>query len=598
MRIKHFFGLAVLAAMTASCSSNNDLVNGGNGSGENETGASYASFSITLPTTSGTRADDTPSGSPSFENGDKNEYKVNDATLLIFNKGKAKTEGEFTFVESAELGSMAPWQKPNPNETGVTTHAKITAKLNHVDKTDGYYALVLLNNGTGDNVKVTLPTKGDKFSDWNVDTKTNKDKEATNKIATTDNGFYMANAPLFKDNNVTTLVAIDKDKIYPTEEQAAKSAATDVYVERGLAKVTLKTGTAATGKTDANGAYTVANGAYKDDKVTIENWALDVTNKKTFPIHNVDGLATDYKDIWSNTTDASETNGATNQRFVDNKAILAKRVYWGKDPNYDKSDLCSTEDADKTALKAEFNYVANKDVTVEPSKPLYCLENTFNLANMMQGQTTRVVFKAKYTPKGFKDGDTFYKIGKNTAIWNKTNLEDEIKAAVVSVVTGATTDNTTVKLDADGYDITAAGTHYVKAANIIVKISETETATISDANITAINTQLGLKETEKVGISTYAGGESYYIARIKHFGDDLTSWKSGQSYGENNKEFLGRYGVLRNNWYELTVNSVSNPGYPSVPEVKPNTPDDEDDEYINVSVKILDWAKRSQSVDL
>lgn len=528
-------------------------------------------------------------------NGDKNEYKVNDATLLIFKKGEATKEGDFTFVESAELGSMAPWQKPNPDETGVTTHAKITAKLTNVDKTDGYYALVLLNNGTGDNVKVTLPTKGATFSDWNVDT--NKDKEATNKIANTNNGFYMANAPLFKDNNVTTLVAIDKDKIYPTEEQAAKSAATDVYVERGLAKVTLSTGTA-TGKTDTDGAYKVANGAYKDDKVKIENWALDVTNKKTFPIHNVDGLATDYKDIWSNTTNASETNGATNQRFVDNKAILAKRVYWGKDPNYDKSDLCSTKDANKTALKAEFNYVENKDVKVEPSKALYCLENTFNLANMMQGQTTRVVFKAKYTPKGFKDGDTFYKIGKNTAIWNKTNLEDEIKAAVVSVVTGATTDNTTVKLDADGYDITAAGTHYVKAANIIVKISETETATISDANITAINTQLGLKETEKVGISTYAGGESYYIARIKHFGDDLTSWKSGQSYGENNKAFLGRYGVLRNNWYELTVNSVSNPGYPSVPEVKPNTPDDEDDEYINVSVKILDWAKRSQNVDL
>lgn len=29
MKIKHFFGLAVIAAMTASCSSNNDLVNGG-----------------------------------------------------------------------------------------------------------------------------------------------------------------------------------------------------------------------------------------------------------------------------------------------------------------------------------------------------------------------------------------------------------------------------------------------------------------------------------------------------------------------------------------------------------------------------------------
>ena len=594
MRIKHFFGLAVLAAMTASCSSNNELVvGGGNGSGENESGTSYASFSITLPTTSGTRADDTPSGSPSFENGDKNEYKVNDATLLIFKRGEAKTEGEYTFVESAELGSMAPWQKPNPDETGVTTHAKITAKLNHVDKTDGYYALVLLNNGTGDNVKVTLPTKGDKFSDWNVDTKTNKDKEATNKIATTDNGFYMANAPLFKDNNVTTLVAIDKDKIYPTEEQAAKSAATDVYVERGLAKVTLKTGTAATGKTEANGAYKVANGAYKDDKVTIENWALDVTNKKTFPIHNVDGLTTDYKEIWSNTTDASKTNSATTQRFVDNKATLAQRVYWGKDPNYDKSDLCSTEDADKTALKAEFNYVKNEDVKVAPSKPLYCLENTFNLDNMMQGQTTRVVFKAKYTPKGFTDGDTFYKIGKNTAIWKESDLKQEIEAAVASVVSGAA-GKTTVTLNAPENNITAAGTHYITKDNITVTDA---TITITPENIKAINTQLGLKESDKVGISTYAGGESYYIARIKHFGDDLTSWKSGP-YGKNNLEYLGRYGVLRNNWYELTVNSVSNPGYPSVPEVKPNTPDDEDDEYINVSVKILDWAKRSQSVDL
>lgn len=591
MRIKHFFGLAVLAAMTASCSSNNELVNGGNGSGENESGASYASFSITLPTTSGTRADDTPSGSPSFENGDKNEYKVNDATLLIFKRGEAKTEGEYTFVESAELGSMAPWQKPNPDETGVTTHAKITAKLNNVNKTDGYYALVLLNNGTGDNVKVTLPTKGATFSDWNVDT--NKDKEATNKIANTNNGFYMANAPLFKDNNVTTLVAIDKDKIYPTEEQAAKSAATDVYVERGLAKVTLKTGTAATGKTDTDGAYKVANGAYKDDKVTIENWALDVTNKKTFPIHNVDGLTTDYKEIWSNTTDASKTNSATTQRFVDNKATLAQRVYWGKDPNYDKSDLCSTEDADKTALKAEFNYVKNEDVKVEPSKSLYCLENTFNLDNMMQGQTTRVVFKAKYTPKGFTDGDTFYKIGKNTAIWKESDLKQEIEAAVASVVSGAA-GKTTVTLKAKGNDITAAGTHYIEAANISVTDA---TITITPENIKAINTQLGLKEAEKVGISTYAGGESYYIARIKHFGDDLTSWKSGP-YGKNNLEYLGRYGVLRNNWYELTVNSVSSPGYPSVPEVKPNTPDDEDDEYINVSVKILKWAKRSQKVDL
>lgn len=571
MRIKHFFGLAVIAAMTASCSSNNDLVNGGNGSGENETGASYASFSINLPTTSGTRADD----DPTFTKGDDNEYKVNDATLLIFKKGTTEAEGDYTFVESAELGSMAPWR--DPNEAGVTTHAKITAKLEKVNKAENNFALVLLNNGTGANAKVNLPSEGDKFSTWNTAAK------ATDNFANFKNGFYMANAPLFNNKNVTTLVPIESTKIYPTEEEAAKNPATDIYVERGLAKVTLGTGTTT--------EKTVTSSTYQDDKVTISNWALDVTNIKTYPIHNVDELTTDFENIWKN---EAATAGPSTKRFVDNNELTkAKRVYWGKDPNYDKDDLRKTDAAGKTAREADFKYVKNAEVTADPAKPLYCLENTFNLANMVQGQTTRIVFKAKYTPKDFTAGETFYKIGKNTAIWSKDNLETEIKTAVASVFPGTTTDNITVNLDAEENKITAAGTHYIKKENINVAGVES----ITDENIKAINTQLGLKETDKVGISTYAGGESYYIARIKHFGDELTPWSSG-GYGSDNLSFLGRYGVLRNNWYELTVNKVSGPGYPSVPEVKPTTPDDEDDKYISVSVKILDWAKRSQSVDL
>ena len=100
MRIKHFFGLAVLAAMTASCSSNNDLVNGGNGSGENETGASYASFSINLPTTSGTRAD----GDPTFEDGNTDEYKVNDATFLRRGQQRKKV-----IILSLRVQSWVQW---------------------------------------------------------------------------------------------------------------------------------------------------------------------------------------------------------------------------------------------------------------------------------------------------------------------------------------------------------------------------------------------------------------------------------------------------------------------------------------------------------
>lgn len=83
MKIKHLFGLAVIAAMTASCSSNEDLGTAGSGTGTNEAGVGYATFTINLPTTSGTRA----GGDPTYDQGTLDEYDVNDVTLLIFKKG-------------------------------------------------------------------------------------------------------------------------------------------------------------------------------------------------------------------------------------------------------------------------------------------------------------------------------------------------------------------------------------------------------------------------------------------------------------------------------------------------------------------------------
>lgn len=574
MKIKHLFGLAVIAAMTASCSSNEDL--GNPDSGTNEAGVGYATFSINLPTTSGTRAD----GDPTFEDGDANEYDVFNATLLVFKKGTTAGEGNYTLAETVDLGSMQPWK--NPSETGVTTQAKITAKLSNVDKSGDYFALVLLNNGSGSDAKVTLPSVGDTFSAWNA---------ATNAKATftdTKKGFYMANAPLYNatDKSVTTLVAIDNSKIFPTEAQASSGdAAADIYVERGLAKVTLK-------NTSTDEKSVAASSSYAGDKVKINNWALDVTNKKTFPIHNVDGLSTDYEDIWKNEPAAGSSN-PSNQRFVDNNDLTkVKRVYWGTDPNYKETNLSAETTESKTAREENFNYIKKENLTADPNKPLYCLENTFNLDNMKQGQTTRVIFKASYTPKDFTpaDGKTFYKIGTSVALWKEKDLKDHIKAAVTKVITDAKEGNTTIELAAEGNNITTAGNHEIKAANITVTGH-----TVTDAEAKAVSDKVGL--TKDAGISTYANGESYYIARIKHFGDVLTPWNSG-AYGTNNLAYLGRYGMLRNNWYELNVQSVSGPGYPDVPEVKPNTPDDEDDQYIKVSVKILSWAKRSQDVNL
>ena len=567
MRIKHFFGLAVLAAMTASCSSNNDLVNGGNGSGENESGVGYATLSINLPTTSGTRA----AGDPVFTPGDANEYDVKDVTLLIF-KQAGSSENDYTFVETADLGTMAPWVKDGNN--GITTAATITAKLSQVDLTSTYYALVVLNNKDKKNdLKVNMPTTGEKYSTWNATTSTDT------KFADNTNGFYMANAPEFTTGEPKTLVKIEK--VYATKQAAETNKATTIHVERGLAKVTvgsLPTGLNPTGK------------LYEEDKVDITAWNLDVTNKSTYPIHKTTGLNNPFTTIWSASTAAAPSTG----RFVDATNTAFKRVYWGIDPNY-STDYTTVENC-----KTQFNVLkSNAAITGNAATPQYCLENTFDIKHMVQGQTTRVVFMAKYTPKGFADNETFYKIGNNTALWHKADLEAQIKAKAQEVLNETDPDKVTVELGAIENN---AGTKILTEANV-----QHNGTNVSSTEIKDINEKLGLKAATPtdpiVGIATYASGVSYYITHVKHFGNDLTPWHEGDlTYGDNdvdnNNKYLGRYGVLRNNWYELTVTSVSGPGTPDVPTIKPTDPDDENYKYISVSVKILDWAKRSQSVDL
>lgn len=577
MKIKHLFGLAVIAAMTASCSSNEDLGTAGPGTGTNEAGVGYAIFTINLPSVSGTRAAD--AGGAEMNEGTEEEYAVKSATALIFQK-YGSDEGSYKFVESVTL-PIDGW-KDDPTDGITTTSKKLVAKLTNVDTKNDYSVLILLNNNkTGGGAKVELPTAGQSYNDWNSKILT---PSVTDLAASGD--FYMANAPLKGSaDSPATLVSIDKNKIYASEAEANKTTndcAATVYVERGVAKMTVAD----------PGTKTVKNKATSTDtqsKVTFSKWALDITNKKTYAVHNIDGLSKDFPAIW------------TTKRFTGTN----NRVYWGTDPNYNLAEL-NTNDAKR---KEEFNFITapseiNKDFTnTTNTNPVYCLENTFNLANMYQGQTTRVIFKATYTPKddagtplAEQDG-TFYTIGNMTTILKEADLKKAVDAAATSVLSGCTVDYTNLKTE---------GFHVITLTDIKDPTGKTLVADTVYSGMTGtqivkeINDKLGLKAgrpEEMVGINTYLRGVTYYIARVKHFGL-LTPWSSGESYGTDNDKYLGRYGMLRNNWYDLTVGNVYGPGYPGVPPVDPNQPDDENEKYLSVSVKILSWAKRSDTVDL
>lgn len=554
MRLKNLFGMAAMLALAASCSENELLESGGTGANEN--GPHYATFTIKLPTTNGTRAD----GEPTYDDGTADEYAVNNATLLVFRGKTGEKEADAEFVESVELGDMKPWTGVNDDPNVITTEANITAKLNNFESsyTGNYYAVIMLNNNmTGSNKKVKLPANGNTFSDW-------QKANVINSMASEVNGFYMANAVKVNGTTTSTLVTIDKNKV-TTNESAAQSAAT-IYVERGVAKVTMT-------------AFSEMNvKGLTGDKVTITEWDLDVTNKKSYPVHNVDNYDS-YGDYWGDIWEV--------ERFTSGHPTF-NRAHWGIDPNYStiSNDKKYTDDFNYKAKTYDFSGAG------DATAPKYCLENTFSLGHMYQNQTTRVIMKATYVPSGLTAGETFYMFDGKSGYFTEGTLTTQISTAITNA--GYTATDFSLPLT----DMKKAGKHLLTANDITKTSGSVE---VNDEFLGKVNAALGLSDNKK--ISTYYEGVSYYIARIKHFGDALTPWNSGDpTYGtgaEAKKKYLGRYGMVRNNWYELQVNSISNPGSPDVPEVNPDSPDDEGDKYyINCSVRILSWAKRVHGIDL
>lgn len=590
IKINKTLGLALLTALTASCSSDNDVAQSNNPTIEKGESA-FATIRINLPTQSGTRA-------LSLEDGLPSEYAVNDGTLLVFKQVNTDdAEGKYQFVQSVDLGTMTRWEKSDFTE--ITTSAQTTVQLDktsYADLTAGkIYGLVILNNGTETAQKIKLPDKDHQtFSAWNVAGNVN----ATNMLKTS-NGIVMANAPEWKTAGDTplTLVHIEGTKVHTTAAQAeaAGDVAANIYVERGLAKVTME-----------KDNYYIPKGTYNNDEVIIKGWVLDVTNKSSFPVHNVD-FTSSYPEIWkeegektdNNQIAKSAVNKASINRFHDTTVLdedadqksIFRRVYWGKDPNYDQNI---------TDVKKEFNLATTADLETDAAKkfethddgevsnPKYCLENTFGIENMKQNQTTRVLFKAIYLPgqrilmpDGTETGTTFYKIGAQSGLYNEEGLRTLINN-IVKNVTGKVV-GTDYTLDL-GKIATEAGDHVLSADNF----KAASGTNLNDGDITKVNAQLNGQ------IKTYLDGVCYYIGRIKHFGNDETPWNQGDpTYGGKNLEYLGRYGVLRNNWYSLKVNSVSGPGEPTIPDT-PDTPDDDNYNYINLSVKVLKWAKRGQ----
>ena len=655
--MKKQFGLPLMlaSALAFSACSSDDVAENGPKDIAALTDGGYLKMSINLPSRAangGFRATE-QDGYVSLEDGLAKEYNVKDAILVLF---QGDNEADAKFHSAYELTTSM--QKDG--STQITSTTKLVKNVNIGGQGnplkpagDKLYALVILNN----NGRFEVDAKNKlKYATSNLATASSTSTTTTpvpapaatkvfngtfsdfQKITVTGGadsfrddtkGFLMMNAPLYgkitaAPSELATL-AVVTDKVKNTETAAQNEPGAEVFVERAVAKVTMAPFT----PSQLTGAeYPVATNKVKVELVA---WGLDYMNNISYYMHNAKPVTTGIAD-WAG-FNVNGDAGSNYYRFAgatEVKAGCGYRAYWGEDPNYaaDPETTTAGTPVNKWGSVSKYpgekcNFIHVTDISklsknTGANYPQYCMENTFNVQNMNEDQTTRAIVKVKLTPNTTDADGSFYIVNNDKSkFFNLAGIKELVKTHILAcnaVTTEALTSGTAAVNVNDIVLEPVVGSPNWKVTSFKVTYGTT-TATTTAVVKTYNTTTAGVVSDVNKALSTvtkYTEGYAYYPIRIKHFGsgdvttglgDGLVTWVAANHtqadrYNDNSDEkFLGRYGVLRNNWYDLGINSISGVGSPIVPDA-PGTPDDELESFISVRINVLSWAKRVQREDL
>lgn len=600
---KIYLPLALAATLAlGACSSDNVIDNGGSSPIDLSKGG-FVKMSLNLPTDNnrGSRAE--------LNDGLANEYGIKNAYLVLFEGGDDENKA---VIKGAYELSNSDFEMVGNNHVTLT---KRIAFANDTKPAEGnkLYALVVLNNNGLFNVngshelsfatdvtakEYNTSTKNFiNFSKALASTSTDGTTPFASNVAT--NGIFMTNAPLCTkhggnadpgtDAKIKTLADVT-DNIYTTEAEAKSKPAAEIYVERAVAKVTVQN---KTGELVAN-----QNNAASKISYQLYNWVVDNTNKKSYIVRQ-------YNKDWNSIHSDKVTTGDYQYRFVwgsevNPNATEGNKLYrtsFAQDPEYDTP----------AANAANYNQMAsNAKMTLSPTfgndHPQYCNENTFQVTAQNQDQTTRVVLGVKLSAPGTTtyDADLYTINGNKEVVYTEATLAERLKNILLNdpAVKTWTKTHTTYSFDIT-FNNTTAGVTTIDKATF-------KDNTAPDEKLESFTTNLN---NALPNIVRYKGGVAYYAVRIKHFGDtEGTPWnvaEQGVTAGGNSKIypganegwFLGRYGVVRNNWYDISVKKIQTLGDATIPAFTTD-PDDVLENYISVSINVLSWSKHTQDAEL
>lgn len=539
----------------------------------------------------------------------ENEYRVSNGVILLF---IGENEAAAQFHSAYSLSGFQG--EADADKDNITTSFTQVLQTNNItlEKNDNLYALVMLNYaGVGS-------LAGNDFT-FNGDTEAFKgtfsdlQKKATvaasyfYKAGTTASDFFMTNAPLSDKPGATdspagatisTLAYLGKT-LYKTYGDANNAEPASIYVERGVAKATMKISAAkvSVGNDDDDVSFPIVDA----------EWSLSNAENLSFIVRN---LTDDFSTLLGYSSSKLPT---PDYRFVGSVKIgttsvqpevALYRTYWCKDPKYSEDKVY--DDA------ISFTSVDN---------PLYCYENTFDVAHQSMKNSTRAVIKMVLkTGEPGDDGKypTFYTRGddKQTIYVSEAAATSFGKQWLVNseVMKGAFAramkPGQTFSKIADCVSVTYerdATSGLLLAKDITINLGENYSEEVF-ASIPVLTKEEksglieGLNSYDR--IYAYENGEVYYSVLFQHFGDSQTPWSEPLSgtdtYGigeQADKDYLGRYGMVRNNWYDLDITKIYNIGSPVVPDAEVSTPPDKTPRYLNFRINVLSWAKRTQKVD-
>lgn len=520
MKTKQLFfcSLTGLTLLAASCSSNDEALNGGDGT--TSEGKTYAQIAISVANSATTRADGDNTGDDVF--GTDDEYTVNDLTVVLADKN------------DIAMQVITPELKTATNTDDADKQVRVTEPFTC---TPGKYKVYVLANYKNSQSSLSPIIKG------STDMKMVFGIGDITKLYT-ENNFFMTNVSAPEEKDIVEK-AIEKEvNDDGTEKTSGKKVnLVTVNVERAVSKVTF-------GNTADKLSFKIEEGGNIIATAKLEGVSLINLNNKMYLVKHGE-LAT-YKPV-------------------------ADAVDWPYpvDPNYYKTK----EDADyATYIKDNFTQKEASSFSAPSDAKFYCPENTMSALAQLNGQTTGVVYKVNYKP----EGKYYTELAAENGTDSYSQMFENVLALGDNVRNSAITK--TIFTEADKTDGTFYSYNgYVFKSMAGARLYKAIATANPDADAAAVNT--AFTKGNEDGIQTYTKGDCYYTAWIKHNPGGTTM----QQY---------KYGVVRNFWYELTVNSIKKLGYSKPTFKDPKDPDDKAEASIQVQVNIKKWRWVKQNVDL